>query len=1026
MLLPIKTSDKRIIQQVLAGQRDRFAALVERHQALVHAIAFAHTGNLADADDVVQDAFLKSYESLPSLRDPDRFGPWIATIARRVACSHLRQRQRDARIPSREELVTPKVEEREMETLLRHQLDQLEPEQREILLLRYYAGKSVKEVAAALDIAPDAAAKRLQRAREALGERLVTALGESRESGDRARQRVVRVMGAIAAAEVGWHATASAAAASGLWSLLSVKTVVGLAAVAGLIAVTWTFFVEDKEVSGENQQLTLATSAETRDALQGAGQAGSSPGVGSEPAPIRTAASPSTASGDRSAITGRIYNRDTGEGVAGVEVHASPEPYREDLKAMAVSDASGVYRLEGLEPWEYHLRLNNVTGFATFGLWNARPVAVGSSTTVESVDFALAQGCPIRGKVVDEDGAPLSPGSVRAWTPDGRYEESSSLNADGTFAVGGIPETDRVLVQPVKAGYALAPQGPFELPPDGIDGLVLAMGPEATLAGVLLDSSGAPIEGARVSASPGPGQCSGIGCEPSDAQGRFKVTGLFAATYHVSVMLPGENVFRRLEDVSAIEIAKGQQIEGLELVCEFTFTTPGQFSIAGRVIDAAGTPIGGTYVIAEQPDWSETQTGSDGRFRVEGLREADYQMCIWHEHYATQQLNGISAGAEEMKIVLEARGSIQGRVVDAATGSPLKDFDVYEPTRRAHYGAQSEYLRVSDIEGRFTLGDVEPGERSVLVRAKGYAPTSSQAVLVHAGQSIQDLVIPVARGRVIKGIVYDPTGRPAQEAHVFLDEQPMVGFLIQDAALAVTGWDGRFRLESVPASATEITAWHPRYAAARAPIPTGSGEAEVELQLRPGATLHGVVRAEGEPISGLNVSIGDYSPSLYVSQTNEAGEYTIIGLSSGAVEVVTNPTFGEKASWYGRKQIHSVEVREGVTTELDLDFDAWETEVRGRITVNGKAPGVDPLYIYLKYEDTPGFSDMFYTHTDEEGNFRLDGAQSGPATLEVWGTGLDVREKPTAIVNISSAGATALNFDVSTSEGAAAILTPAR
>ncbi|MCC6489707.1 MAG: sigma-70 family RNA polymerase sigma factor [Candidatus Hydrogenedentes bacterium] len=1024
MFLPIKTSDRRIIQQVLAGQRDKFAVLVTRHQATVHAIAFAYTGNLADADDVVQDAFLKSYESRPSLREPDRFGPWIATIARRAACNHLRQRERNARIPSDAEFVTPKVEERDMEALLRRQLDQLEPEQREILLLRYFAGKSVKEVAAALDIAPDAAAKRLQRAREALGERLVTALGESRESGERARERVARVMGAIAAAEIGWQATATATAATGLGALIGLKGVAGLLALVGLIAVTWTYAIKDNAAPGEDQQISAATSGESSDAPDVAGQAGSYAGIGSEPGPVRGAASPSTASGGGSAITGRIFNRDTGEGVAGVQVHASPEPYRENLEAIAVSDASGVYRLEGLAAWEYNLRLDNVQGFSTFGLWNARPVAVGSGAMVEGVDFALAQGCPIRGRVVDEHGKPLSPGSVRAWTPDGRYEEQGSLNADGTFSVGGIPETDRVLVQPVKAGYALAPQGPYELPPDGIEGLEFTMGPEATLSGVLLDSGGAPIEGAQVSASPGPGQCSGIGCEPSDAQGRFKVFGLFAATYEISVLLPAEKVFRQIEDVAPIQIAQGEHIEGLELVCEFS--TPGQLTIAGRVIDAAGAPVYGVYVIAEQPDWSETQTTGDGRFLVKGLRDAEYQMYLWHKHYAPQRLNGITAGAKDMKIVLEARGSIDGQVIDAATGAPVTDFEVYEPTRRDHYNGLSDYLRVSDSKGRFTLADVEPGERTVLVRAKGYAPTSSQAVLVHAGQSIQDLVIPISLGRVIEGIVYDPAGRPTQEARIFLDEQPVVGFLIQDAALAVTGSDGRFRLESVPASATEVTAWHPRHAAARIPIPSGSGKAEVELRLRPGATLHGVARAEGEPISGLNVSIGDYSPSLYASQTDEAGEYTIIGLSSGAVEVVANPTFGEKASWYGRKQIHSIEVREGETTELDLDFDTWETEIRGRITVNGEAPGVDALYIYLNYEDAPGVSDMFYTQTDKEGNFRLDGAQPGPATLEVWGRGLDVREKPTAIVNISGAGATALNFDVSASEGTAATLTPVR
>ena len=66
------------------------------------------------------------------------------------------------------------------------------------------------KVAAACAIKPDAAAKRLQRAREALGERLVAALDEARETGDRARGRVVRVMGAVALAEVAWHASAAA------------------------------------------------------------------------------------------------------------------------------------------------------------------------------------------------------------------------------------------------------------------------------------------------------------------------------------------------------------------------------------------------------------------------------------------------------------------------------------------------------------------------------------------------------------------------------------------------------------------------------------------------------------------------------------------------------------------------------------------------------------------------------------------------------------------------------------------------
>ena len=132
-----------------------------------------------------------------------------------------------------------------MQELVRRHMARLEPEQREVLLLRYYAGKSVKEVAAVLEIKPDAAGKRLQRAREALGERLVTALGESREGEERTRERVARVMGAVAVAGVAWQA--SATAGSGFAALLSARVAAGLLLVAGIAAGMWTLTGQQEE-----------------------------------------------------------------------------------------------------------------------------------------------------------------------------------------------------------------------------------------------------------------------------------------------------------------------------------------------------------------------------------------------------------------------------------------------------------------------------------------------------------------------------------------------------------------------------------------------------------------------------------------------------------------------------------------------------------------------------------------------------------------------------------------------------------
>ncbi|HIJ66189.1 MAG TPA: sigma-70 family RNA polymerase sigma factor, partial [Candidatus Hydrogenedentes bacterium] len=90
-----RQQDARIVRRVLSGQSPAFEALVERYMPAVRAAAMARLGNDADADDVVQEAFLKAYQALDSLRDPGKFGAWLLSIARN-ACNRLdRRRQRE-------------------------------------------------------------------------------------------------------------------------------------------------------------------------------------------------------------------------------------------------------------------------------------------------------------------------------------------------------------------------------------------------------------------------------------------------------------------------------------------------------------------------------------------------------------------------------------------------------------------------------------------------------------------------------------------------------------------------------------------------------------------------------------------------------------------------------------------------------------------------------------------------------------------------------------------------------------------
>jgi len=86
--------DARLVRSTLAGNKDAFGRLVERHLPTVEAVAFAYTRNRTDAEDVSQETFLSAYQSLDTLRECAKFGSWVATIARNAG---LRMASRGSR-----------------------------------------------------------------------------------------------------------------------------------------------------------------------------------------------------------------------------------------------------------------------------------------------------------------------------------------------------------------------------------------------------------------------------------------------------------------------------------------------------------------------------------------------------------------------------------------------------------------------------------------------------------------------------------------------------------------------------------------------------------------------------------------------------------------------------------------------------------------------------------------------------------------------------------------------------------------
>ena len=991
-------SDARLVRQTLAGRREAFDVLVERHHHVVRSVAWAHMGNRGEAEDAMQEAFVKAFESLHTLRKAERIAPWLATIARRTCYGLMRTAQRRAEVES--EAAPPDsappvdLEGREVAELVRRQLDGLAPDQREILLLRYYAGKRVREVAAILTITPDAAAKRLQRAREALGQRLLEALRQTQQQEqDNTAKCVSRICGAVALVHAPWESSAAAAATATplLWLTFGKLAVVVVLAAIG----AWTVkavYTRKGNQAGPAQPPSAARPSDDAPTValegrsDGQGRAGLEAAWPVGPAGESSADAPSAGASEPSpsrdaGISGRVYDKDTGKGITQAEVRAFCNEC-EPKGANAVLDADGHYRFEGLPPGEYQVKVRSVEGYP----WTRNEVPplqvlVQAGIVAEDIDFAFSKGLSVSGRVLDPTGNPLAEASVSGSTRNNWHSYDVLSDEAGEFTLIGFPETDRLYIQPTKEGYALAPQGPFEVPPGGLEGVTLRMQPEAVMRGWIVDGQGEPLAGVRV--SPGPDRSpwsmlSGFRTEPSDGQGRFEVVGLFPGTYHFSMVLPGERRYRRLEDGPLVEVGVGETVEDVLLV----YAAEPRFTISGRVTDAAGKPIAGAVVKTSEmfgTDIPGARTDVEGRYVLHVEKTGEHDMWVTHRDYTPAQRRWVQAGSEGVDFQLDGLGAVAGQVVDARTGDAVTEFSIGARSRE-------ELTRINDPEGRFRFSRLQKGARGALVEAAGYV---SQYVKyrIRPSQTTDGIVVRLEPGAVVEGVVLSPDGQPVNGAKLFLEEFPESGWGLLLGVAAESATDGTFRLDSAPSESTTVYAYHHKYAPASAAIRwDGHGVGHATVRCREGGTLRGCVRADGAPLPGVRVMIGLEDAPVYEDETGTDGSYRIQGLPTGEMSVKIETSFGRRPMWFGRTLVTSAHISSGKATDLDFDLDLWDTEVAGCVTVNGQPPADDATVVFLDYEGAAGDVDTFHTWLDDEGRFTFDGTPPGPARLTLKGS----------------------------------------
>jgi RNA polymerase sigma-70 factor (ECF subfamily) len=199
-------SDAIAVERTLAGDRDAFRTLVERHSRNVFRLAYRMTGNQQDAEEVVQEAFLRAYQKLTQFAERANFGTWVYRIAANYAIDRLRQRRSEdaqrapaarnsdeggeidalSSVPDAGPSPERLAQSGQLAAHLERALAELTPAERTAFVMRHWEGLGIEEIAEVLKSSSSAAKntvfRSVQKLRRAL-EPFVERRGQARAMG---------------------------------------------------------------------------------------------------------------------------------------------------------------------------------------------------------------------------------------------------------------------------------------------------------------------------------------------------------------------------------------------------------------------------------------------------------------------------------------------------------------------------------------------------------------------------------------------------------------------------------------------------------------------------------------------------------------------------------------------------------------------------------------------------------------------------------------------------------------------------
>ncbi|MDY7229305.1 carboxypeptidase regulatory-like domain-containing protein [Hyalangium rubrum] len=498
--------------------------------------------------------------------------------------------------------------------------------------------------------------------------------------------------------------------------------------------------------------------------------------------------------GQGAGVEGRVVAHATGAPVAEAKVDVSPYGASGD-SGRAVTDSQGHFSVGALAPGSYDVVVN-APGFAPLTR-RGLTVSGGERFTLE---LALTATGAVEGQVRTGAGQPVAGALVTAGTRWGGplvgEPAESRTNAEGHYRLEGLG-VGRLYLSARWEGATAGVSQPVEVTEGGTQRLDFTLEETGTVEGVVRAAQGAlPSSPLTVMAFPQDGDRSGpagIGQTQVEARGNFTMS-LPPGTYDLYVS----------EERRGLGLRKPKQVRveaGRTVQAELTWQSeaPGTDELRGIVLEPSGAPSPLAFVTLSIEGQrggvgSLIPTDEEGRFSMplpagRGGTAARSITLSARNGGRMAELHDVKPEAGEVVVRLQPAASIQGRVVRAGQGLPVRGFTVsFQPRSWDRFPLDD--LSWEFAGDRFELRDVPAEPLELVVRTADGARGDAQ-VFPDPGASVTVEVTLAATAGVRGRVVDAATLEPISEAFIFLEgERPM-------SMNQETASDGRFKLDGV-------------------------------------------------------------------------------------------------------------------------------------------------------------------------------------------------------------------------------------